>query len=171
MCQENNVTETIATEEIKTQDPERLRLPQEDARLSEKDSRLPTLGIPFLSHTFFPGTPNHTLHLTQLAHPSVLPPHLHGLTNHPATDHHLQGFSAFRKYFFLFFLYLRCQHSRFECHVMNKFLTLFLILRYNFNDRIYLFIYSFLHTCIAYFYFKIRNIYIDIKREISTLIE
>ncbi|KAI4485131.1 hypothetical protein M0804_006636 [Polistes exclamans] len=93
--QENSVTETIAREESKTQDPERLRIPQEDARVSEKDSRLPTLGIPFLSHTFFPGTPNHTLHLTQLAHPSVLPPHLHGLTNHPATDHHLQGFSAF----------------------------------------------------------------------------
>ncbi|KAL2722748.1 homeobox protein rough-like isoform X1 [Vespula squamosa] len=95
VIQANNVTETIEREENKTQDPERLRIPQEDARISEKDSRLPTLGIPFLSHTFFPGTPNHTLHLTQLAHPSVLPPHLHGLTNHPATDHHLQGFSAF----------------------------------------------------------------------------
>ncbi|XP_043496131.1 homeobox protein rough [Polistes fuscatus] len=93
--QENSVTETLAREESKTQDPEKLRISQEDARVSEKDSRLPTLGIPFLSHTFFPGTPNHTLHLTQLAHPSVLPPHLHGLTNHTATDHHLQGFSAF----------------------------------------------------------------------------
>ncbi|XP_015187556.1 PREDICTED: homeobox protein rough-like [Polistes dominula] len=92
---EDSSKETIAREENQTQDPERLRIPQEDARVSEKDSRLPTLGIPFLSHTFFPGAPNHTLHLTQLAHPSVLPPHLHGLTNHPATDHHLQGFSAF----------------------------------------------------------------------------
>ncbi|KAI4487661.1 hypothetical protein M0802_011974 [Mischocyttarus mexicanus] len=95
VTQENSVTETLTIEENKTQDPERLRIPQEDGRVSEKDSRLPTIGIPFLSHTFFPGTPNHTLHLTQLAHPSVLPPHLHGLTNHPATDHHLQGFSAF----------------------------------------------------------------------------
>ncbi|XP_046819209.1 homeobox protein rough [Vespa crabro] len=94
----NSDSETLRSsphDDITQVNPERLRIPEEDAKISEKDSRLPTLGIPFLSHTFFPGTPNHTLHLTQLAHPSVLPPHLHGLTNHPATDHHLQGFSAF----------------------------------------------------------------------------
>ncbi|EFN82035.1 hypothetical protein EAI_09394 [Harpegnathos saltator] len=62
----------------------------------EKDSMLAGIRLPFL-HGFFPRPPGHPLHLTQLAHPPALPPHLHGLPgHHPMTEHHFQGFSAFR---------------------------------------------------------------------------
>ncbi|CAL1678357.1 unnamed protein product [Lasius platythorax] len=64
---------------------------------AEKDSMLSGVRLPFL-HGFFPRAPGHpSLHLTQLAHPSALPPHLNGLipSHHPVTEHHFQGFSAF----------------------------------------------------------------------------
>ncbi|KYN09556.1 Homeobox protein rough [Trachymyrmex cornetzi] len=51
--------------------------------------------LPFL-HGFLPRGPGQTFHLTQLAHPSTLPPHLHVLPNHQSmAEHHFQGFSAF----------------------------------------------------------------------------
>ncbi|XP_050461386.1 homeobox protein rough [Cataglyphis hispanica] len=64
---------------------------------AEKDSVLAGVRLPFL-HGFFPrvsgGHPS--LHLTQVAHPSVLPPHLNSLPgHHPVAEHHFQGFSAF----------------------------------------------------------------------------
>ncbi|XP_014467976.1 PREDICTED: homeobox protein rough-like isoform X2 [Dinoponera quadriceps] len=61
----------------------------------EKNSVLAGIRLPFL-HGFFPRPPGHPLHLTQLAHPPALPPHLHGLpSHHPMAEHHFQGFSAF----------------------------------------------------------------------------
>ncbi|EZA47353.1 hypothetical protein DMN91_007629 [Ooceraea biroi] len=62
---------------------------------AEKNSVLADVRLPFL-HGFFPRVPGHPLHLTQLAHPPTLPPHLHGLPNHHTmAEHHFQGFSAF----------------------------------------------------------------------------
>lgn len=66
---------------------------------TEKDSVLAGIRLPFL-HGFFPRPPGHPLHLTQLAHPPALPPHLHGLPSHHPMggEHHFQGFSAFREF-------------------------------------------------------------------------
>ncbi|XP_012219471.1 homeobox protein rough [Linepithema humile] len=66
-----------------------------EGKEAEKDSVLTTVRLPFL-HGFFPRAPGHPLHLTQLAHPPTLPPHLHGVpSHHPMAEHHFQGFSAF----------------------------------------------------------------------------
>jgi len=67
-------------------------------KTTEKDSMLAGVRLPFL-HGVFPRAPggHPSLHLTQLAHPSALPPHLNGLPHHPIAEHHFQGFSAFRK--------------------------------------------------------------------------
>ncbi|XP_070149084.1 homeobox protein rough [Polyergus mexicanus] len=64
---------------------------------AEKDSMLAGVRLPFL-HGFFPRVPggHPSLHLTQVAHPSALQPHLNGLPgHHPVAEHHFQGFSAF----------------------------------------------------------------------------
>lgn len=70
-------------------------------KTTEKDSMLAGVRLPFL-HGFFPrvsGGGHPSLHLTQLAHPSALPPHLNSLPgHHPMAEHHFQGFSAFRKF-------------------------------------------------------------------------
>ncbi|XP_066590171.1 homeobox protein rough-like [Prorops nasuta] len=68
---------------------------QNEGRPERSAAALPGLGSAFLPHAFFSGTPNHPLQLSQIAHPPVLPPHLHSLPAHPIADHHLQGLSAF----------------------------------------------------------------------------
>ncbi|KAG5338345.1 ROUGH protein, partial [Acromyrmex charruanus] len=66
-----------------------------ESKETKKDSMLTGVRLPFL-HGFLPRGPGQTFHLTQLAHPSTLPPHLHVLPNHQSmAEHHFQGFSAF----------------------------------------------------------------------------
>ncbi|KAG7211794.1 hypothetical protein KM043_011026 [Ampulex compressa] len=66
----------------------------EEERISQKSLGASALKLPFF-HGFLPRGPSHPLHLTQVAHPPALPPHLHSLPQHPLADHHFQGFSAF----------------------------------------------------------------------------
>ncbi|XP_011695401.1 PREDICTED: homeobox protein rough [Wasmannia auropunctata] len=66
-----------------------------ESKETKKDSMLTGVRLPFL-HGFLPRGPGQTFHLTQLAHPPTLPPHLHVLPNHQSmAEHHFQGFSAF----------------------------------------------------------------------------
>ncbi|XP_011861978.1 PREDICTED: homeobox protein rough [Vollenhovia emeryi] len=66
-----------------------------ESKETKRDSVLTGVRLPFL-HGLLPRGPGQTLHLTQLAHPPTLPPHLHVLPNHQSiAEHHFQGFSAF----------------------------------------------------------------------------
>ncbi|KOC63480.1 Homeobox protein rough [Habropoda laboriosa] len=60
----------------------------------EKNSNFLNLRLP-LFHELHSRTANHPIHLTQVAYPSVFPPHFYNLPYFPTSQHHLQGFSAF----------------------------------------------------------------------------
>lgn len=85
--------------DTRTREPEVTwsKRPEEDERRPEKGPSLPPLGLPFLPHGFFPGGSTHSMNLTHLAHQHSIQQHLHGLPLHGQSDHHLHGFSAFRK--------------------------------------------------------------------------
>ncbi|CAK9832987.1 Homeobox protein rough [Anthophora retusa] len=60
----------------------------------EKNSNFFNLRLP-LFHELHSRTANHPVQLSQVAYPSVFPPHLYNLPYFPTSQHHLQGFSAF----------------------------------------------------------------------------
>ncbi|KOX75469.1 hypothetical protein WN51_12213 [Melipona quadrifasciata] len=63
----------------------------------EKTSNFVNLRLPLFHELHQSGPVNDPVFLSQVTHPSALPPHFHNLPYFPTSEHHLQGFSAFCK--------------------------------------------------------------------------
>ncbi|KAK1120450.1 hypothetical protein K0M31_012428 [Melipona bicolor] len=61
----------------------------------EKTSNFVNLRLPLFHELHQSGPVNDPVFLSQVTHPSALPPHFHNLPYFPTSEHHLQGFSAF----------------------------------------------------------------------------
>ncbi|XP_063984441.1 homeobox protein rough-like [Diachasmimorpha longicaudata] len=85
--------EDLSVERRRDESQEKKSLGDDDKREDVKSLTAESIGIPFLPHGFFPGSGGPPLHLTPTGHPVTLPPHLHGIAGHPASEH-FHGFSA-----------------------------------------------------------------------------